>query len=95
MRYIPPPVENSDRSLSIDITPSEEDLLNWIANKLEMTPQELLESFVGDLCSSCNSGGSDERAFAFNWLKRRFIEVPDDDDYYEAIHWRRAEESSQ
>lgn len=37
-----------------------------------MEPEELLRRFVADLTGSVNSGGSDERMYAWQWIERRF-----------------------
>jgi hypothetical protein len=39
----------------------------------EVKPEEVLRSFIADLCALDNSGGDDERDLAQGWYDRRVI----------------------
>ena len=40
------------------------------AGKVNLSPEELLENFIGDLVDGTYSNGSDERMLAHEWFER-------------------------
>jgi len=84
--------EEATETLSVNLTPREMDMLRFIQQQTGTSPKRLMEDFIGDLCCSWRNGGSDERAFAFEWFKRRgyagYLES------MEAIEWRSSMEES-
>ncbi len=88
--FQPPPVEDSNQSLSLNLTPSEMEMLRWLAQKADLdSPSELLEAFAADLTGSWRNGGSDERWYAFDWFKRHYGgSVGEHPLAHEAALWR-------
>ncbi|MFS0776056.1 hypothetical protein ABC255_08630 [Neobacillus sp. 3P2-tot-E-2] len=58
------------KRLNVDITEEEYVLLKEKAENEGVTIAFLLGCFIADLTRSENSGGSDEREYANNWLHR-------------------------
>jgi hypothetical protein len=84
--------QEATEMLSINLTPREIDMLRFIQQQTGIAPKQLMEDFIGDLCCSWRNGGSDERAFAFEWFKRRgYAEYLEST---EAIKWRSSIEDS-
>jgi hypothetical protein len=61
------------KRLNVDITEEEYERLKEIAQDQESTVAYLLGCFIADLTRSDNSGGSDEREYANDWLYRAML----------------------
>ena len=92
----PPTVEDTNQSLSLNLTPSEIEMLQWLAQKADLnSPSKLLEAFAADLTGSWRNGGSDERWYAFDWFKRHFgASVEEYPLAHEAALWRNEQDQS-
>lgn len=86
-------VEEPSQSLSLSLTASEMEMLQWLTQKAELdSPAELIEDFVADLTGSWRNGGSDERCFTFDWFKRRGYVGGDEYPLAnEALDWQEEE----
>jgi hypothetical protein len=58
--------------IKIKLPTVELDGLQALADKLQVTPEELLLSFVSDLLASEYSNGEEEHAAAFEWYNRLY-----------------------
>lgn len=67
--------------LTIELTTEELQDLKEKAEEYDTTVEEILEAFVADLTWSNRSGGSDERLFADEWLRRNICPMDDGDKF--------------
>lgn len=58
--------------MNINLTKEEEKRLEYLAEYAEITPEELLQSFIRDLTKCIGNGGSDERECAKDWFVRHY-----------------------
>ena len=80
--------ETPDQSVIVAVTPHELDMLTWIARQAGLAgPAARPAAFVGGVSGCWRNGGSDERAYAFSWFKRRGF-TANYIDAHEATQWR-------
>ncbi|MEH6957751.1 hypothetical protein [Neobacillus drentensis] len=61
------------KRLNVDIDQKEYERLKKVAEYQEVSVAKLLGCFISDLTRSDNSGGSDEREYANDWLNRAML----------------------
>ena len=63
-------IETRERTFKLKLSDSDTEKLFFKSAKLGVTPEELIDSFIGDLVYGTHTNGSDERMFIEQWVER-------------------------
>lgn len=85
--------EKTALHLDIELTAEDKRKLFEAAYTAGVTPKDLIAGFIGDLVAGEDTGGSDERDLATQWLARRYMPEASLREYLPwALYYSRMEE---